>query len=448
MPVHKPHKYLDMKVSSIFFKLILSYIFLLCGSTIYAQTYIPGNIYYDATGFVEYRPGTLPIIISTPHGGGLEPDTIPDRSYGTLVKDGWTQTIGRRMYDAIYDQTGCYPHLINNLLHRKKFDANRDLAEAADGNPTVEQAWYNYHAFIDLAKDLTIQKYNRGLFLDLHGHGHTIQRVELGYLLSGAELRLSDATLNTITYIEESSIRTLVGDNVNGHTHAELLRGTNSFGTLLDNAGFASVPSINDPAPAIGDAYFSGGYNTVRHGSRDNGGNIDAIQIEMNRQAREFQTQAIAEALATTAKQYMDYQYDEQCLIQLSPKVFLQGAINGILMDDNLRTNNILPSTEPYTARGITGIENANSSVKSGVFSVTGNDAIVDWVVVELRDATTPSTILSRRAALLQRDGDVVDVDGVTTVPFTKVGADNYHVSILHRNHLGVMSGTAIPLSH
>ncbi len=413
-----------------------------------AQNYVPGNIYLDDTGFVEYRPGTLPIIISVPHGGSLEPDTIPDRSFGTLVKDGWTQTIGLRMYNALFDQTGCYPHMITNLLHRKKFDANRDIGEAADGNATIEEAWYGYHEFIDLAKAVTEQKYGRGLFLDLHGHGHTIQRVELGYLLSGAELRLSDAMLNTNTYIEESSIKTLVGDNENGHTHAELLRGTNSYGTLLDNEGFPSVPSTNDPAPNSGEAYFSGGYNTVRHGSRDNGGNIDAIQVEMNRQAREFQTQAISEALAAAAKQYMDYHYDEQCLIQVSPKVFLQGAINGALMDDNLRVNNVLPNTEPYTARGITGIENANISMKSSALSVTGNNAIVDWVIVELRDATTPSTILSRRAALLQRDGDVVDVDGVTSVPFTKVGADSYYVSILHRNHLGVMSGTAHSLSH
>ena len=56
----------------------------------------------------------------------------------------------------------------------------------------------------------------------------------------------------------------------------------------------------------------------------------------------------------------------------------------------------------------------------SSVTAVTGSDAIVDWVFVELRNASG-NTVVDSRAALLQRDGDVVDVDGVSPLRFTQV---------------------------
>lgn len=279
-----------------------------------AQTYIAGNSYFDSTSYVEYRAGNLPLIFSAPHGGSLEPDSLPDRSCSgcVTVKDSWTQTIAEGVYDAIFQKTGCYPHLIINLLHRKKFDANRDIGDAADGNPYVEQAWFGYHAFIDSAKVRTVNDYGRGTFLDVHGHAHTIQRIELGYLLSASELQLSDSALNTPTFIEESSIRTLVDDNIQGLVHSELLRGASSMGTLFETRGFPAVPSTNDPYPLPGESYFSGGYNTVRHGSRDNNGEIDAIQLEFNQDVRFNDTTRakLIDSLAVIALEYIDLHYD------------------------------------------------------------------------------------------------------------------------------------------
>lgn len=282
----------------------------------FAQPFTPGTSYFDSTGFVEYIAGDLPVVFSVPHGGYISPDSIPNRDCSgcSYLRDSYTQEIGRGLVSAFFEQTGCYPHVIINLLHRRKFDANRDIGDAADGNPLVEAAWYNYHEFIDSAKNQIIQNYDRGIFLDIHGHAHTIQRIELGYLLSGSELRLSDATLNTPAYIEESSLRTLVGDNLNAHTHAELLRGSNSFGTLMEEKNFPCVPSMNDPFPNVGDSYFSGGYNTVRHGSRDNNGDIDAIQIECNQDIRFNATlrEMLIDSLTLTTNQYLDLHYDNQ----------------------------------------------------------------------------------------------------------------------------------------
>ena len=114
-------------------------------------------------------------------------------------------------------------------------------------------------------------------------------------------------------------------------------------------------------------------------------------------------------------------------------------------MDDNLRTLATFPLTEPYTALGHapTG---GSTTIASAVLAVTGNNAIVDWVLLELRSAVDPQTVLVRRAALVQRDGDVVDVDGVSALKIP-AAPGNYHVAVRHRNHLGVMSSAALALT-
>jgi hypothetical protein len=91
-----------------------------------------------------------------------------------------------------------------------------------------------------------------------------------------------------------------------------------------------------------------------------------------------------------------------------------------------------------FTHSGSGGGETISTGV-FGVFSATSNDAIVDWVFVQIHDAVT-GNVVSTRAALLQRDGDVVETDGVSPVNMAGNAAGNYYVSVRHRNHLGVRS--------
>ncbi|MDC1162040.1 hypothetical protein OAT18_01220 [Tenacibaculum sp.] len=123
--------------------------------------------------------------------------------------------------------------------------------------------------------------------------------------------------------------------------------------------------------------------------------------------------------------------------------VFLQGtALNPntgeeTLMRDDLRVAGYIPVTSPY-ADGLI--------CDAVVFDTTGADAIVDWVFVELRDVTDNTVVSYSRSALLQRDGDVVDLDGTSALVFS-TDSDNYYIAIKHRNHLGILSANAISLS-
>lgn len=131
-------------------------------------------------------------------------------------------------------------------------------------------------------------------------------------------------------------------------------------------------------------------------------------------------------------------------------KVMLQGAFNGTDMTDALRTpSNLIPLSDPYRAApyNTSFTHVSNPDVETAAASVFNNaaltaDNIVDWVYLELRDnsgVNPGAAVVRTRAALVQRDGDVVDIDGVSPVYFKNTdAAANYTIAVRHRNHLGL----------
>ena len=81
----------------------------------------------------------------------------------------------------------------------------------------------------------------------------------------------------------------------------------------MTNLGYSSVPSQTNPDPN-GGGYYSGGYNTQRHGSK-NGGTIDAIQIESPRDVRFGENgrdiEVYAKDLATSMVQFYKIHYEK-----------------------------------------------------------------------------------------------------------------------------------------
>lgn len=287
-------------------KAVLFAFFLFVQWTLFSQTYVPGNSYFGRNNYTEYMAGNLPLIISVPHGGILTPSEIPDRTCGTeIVSDSYTISLAKEIRDAVFQITGCYPHVIINHLKRIKLDANRDLPEAACGNQYAETAWLEFQKAIDSAKAIVTRTSGKGLYIDLHGHGHTIQRLELGYLLTATQLSYTDATLNLTTYKNYSSIRNLIYSNAANLTHASLLHGQYSLGSMFNTQGYSAVPSAADLFPASVDSYFNGGYNTLRHGSKIEG-TIDGIQIECNQDVRFTESTRLVFA-SRTATVFLDY---------------------------------------------------------------------------------------------------------------------------------------------
>jgi len=151
--------------------------------------------------------------------------------------------------------------------------------------------------------------------------------------------------------------------------------------------------------------------------------------------------------------------YTTDCL-ELDIKVYLAGALinnaneigdsNEPLMRDNLRNSiwetntNYIPATEPYSSlTGFTHKGNGgNEQATPDAFLDRGQNSIVDWVFLEFRDKNNNKHILETRSAFVQRDGDIVDVDGVSKLKLCS-NEFEYYVVVRHRNHLGVMSAKA-----
>jgi N-formylglutamate amidohydrolase len=237
---------------------------------------MPGRTYAGRNEYVEFHAGDAPIVVSAPHGGALEPVEIPNRTSGTTVTDLATEDLARRLAAALQARIGRQPSLVVCRLKRIKLDVNREITEGAQRNPYAEQAWNEYHAFLDAARAIAAGLHGRALLVDLHGHSHPKARIEAGYLLDADDLDRSDADLDASAAVQRSSIRTLAAES--GLRFSEVLRGRASLGGLLERAGYPSVPAPGVPSPGL-DPYYGGGYITRRYGSIE-GGPSSAIQIE------------------------------------------------------------------------------------------------------------------------------------------------------------------------
>jgi hypothetical protein len=133
--------------------------------------------------------------------------------------------------------------------------------------------------------------------------------------------------------------------------------------------------------------------------------------------------------------------------VYINLEVFLQGAFinpntgEESLMRDDLRVNGYLSDTSPY----------GDGATISDVLKVDDNgiNSMVDWVWIELRDATNSNSVIAGKSAVLQRDGDVINGDDNLSFPveFTNVSPGDYYIAVKHRNHLGIMTSSPITLT-
>jgi len=247
-----------------FFK--LSLFLLLISSFAYAQKWEVGKTYTDQEKWTAFTVGNLPLIISVPHGGTIDlaNEATRDCKGAVTVTDSKTIELVKEIEKVFLEKYNARPFIILSNLSRKHLDQNRDIDEATCGNKALEKTWHQFHDYIDTAISMATQKFGKAIYIDLHGHGHTKQRLEVGYNLTANELRKTDAEKNQLA--EKSSMVNLLATDKNLDL-AQLLTGENAFGTLITSSGFDAVPSKQDVAPLEEDKYFNGGYNTKRYTS-------------------------------------------------------------------------------------------------------------------------------------------------------------------------------------
>ncbi|MBL7939080.1 MAG: hypothetical protein JNL43_06965 [Flavobacteriales bacterium] len=134
--------------------------------------------------------------------------------------------------------------------------------------------------------------------------------------------------------------------------------------------------------------------------------------------------------------------------VVLDLKAMLEGPFdqNADRMHDSLRVANIVPLTEPFTGLGFTHAGGGGGeTLPAARLTTTGDNAIVDWVLVELRSASNPSTIVATQSGVITRAGEVQSTTGSDIR--LSVTNGSYFVALRHRNHLGVMTAAATALT-
>ena len=296
-------------------RLLSLWLFLAAALLSAADTREPGKSCFGRAEYVEYIPGTLPFVLSAPHGGREKPDELPDRAKGTFAFDTNTQELARAIDDEFVARTGQHPHVIICRVHRRKVDCNREIVEGAAGNPLAERTWKDFQGFIEEARKAVLAKHGKGFYVDLHGHGHADARLELGYAHNREDYALPDAELAKPEFVRKGTLQFFATKKP--QEYPALLRGPQSFGALMEKAGFPATPSPGKPVP--GDPYFNGGYNSRTHTAPGTG--FAGLQIETNSKGvrdTDASRRKFAAALVEQLAAYMDAQMGLK--IPLKPK--------------------------------------------------------------------------------------------------------------------------------
>jgi hypothetical protein len=127
----------------------------------------------DVDQYVEFLPGDYPLILAVPHDGTMSFPNVPERTNKNHGKsfnkgrDTHTAILAKNIRAEIFARTGKKPYVVIMNLSRKWIDANRDEARAVE-DEKVGRVYKKFYSLLYDSKAEIIQKYGKGLLLDIH----------------------------------------------------------------------------------------------------------------------------------------------------------------------------------------------------------------------------------------------------------------------------------------
>jgi N-formylglutamate amidohydrolase len=214
--------------------------------------------------------GSLPIILTAPHGGqanitGIDPRSLEgkgmDASRYLATLDTETDRLAAGIAAGIKALTGKEPYLVVARFHRKFIDVNRPPDVAYD-SPLAQPYYDYYHQSIRRMINEVRSRHPDGLLIDVHGQGRIPDSLVRGTLNGRSTSRLiARAGFDAIT-------------------------GPQGLFGQLESSGFRVFPANSlPPTGNHEDAGFRGGYTTSTYGSH-RGDGIDAVQFEFGTHLR------------------------------------------------------------------------------------------------------------------------------------------------------------------
>lgn len=121
--------------------------------------------------YFEIGTGSVPVILSCPHGGLLKPEFIPNRSNGVIKSDTRTYIISKKIIEDLKSKNIDIYYILSKI-HRSKIDFNRPPTGNTafdDSSIEAQKIHFLYHNYISKFSQDCISKYNKCLFIDFHG---------------------------------------------------------------------------------------------------------------------------------------------------------------------------------------------------------------------------------------------------------------------------------------
>lgn len=127
------------------------------------------------------------------------------------------------------------------------------MQDAAQGNSIAEEAWADFHNFIEIAKSRSVHKHGFAHFFDIHGNSSStkvmIGQVRFSKQVIQKVIRRADFEQNMehilSKLLDYSSLRSLARSKSSKEERIDLLFGENSIGGLLKKQGFECTPGLN-----------------------------------------------------------------------------------------------------------------------------------------------------------------------------------------------------------
>lgn len=244
----------------------------------------------DTADYVAIRSGSVPIILSAPHGGDQLLPGVPQRTnsgqkFFELIRDQRTAELTENVAAHLAKRIGAAPFVVIARFDRRHVDANRaaEDAYAPPGDGGTKLVYDAYHNALAKFSAEVIARWGHGILLDIHGQSRRPEAVIRG---------------------------TDDGETVAGllkrHGEQALIGSASIFGALAAK-GYIIAPT-GKPDDKL-EQLFRGGPIVRTYGSA-RGGAIDAIQLEIGSRYRapdrlDRTARDLADAIAVFAKAYL-----------------------------------------------------------------------------------------------------------------------------------------------
>ena len=335
-------------------------------------TCLSTNVYGENENLIYFVEGTIPVLITAPHGGNDAPDNVGIRSGidgngviiedFNIVKDSWTKSIAKEMQAKYVQKYGGVPYIVAADFHRKYIDANRPEHQAFES----ENARIYYDAYHNKINEYIAdikEKFGQGLLLDIHGQAQHPSKILRG-------------TRNG--YAVENLVDKHGWDAVVGSQGIWGLLAQQGFNLQPTNSQIPTSSSLTPENSLSGGATikFNGSHNTV---------GLDAMQFELGSDIRFSSSQRalFADHMADNIRTFMTSYYcnGNAANFPCSPKTILVDRdYKGYYESNDWESSS---AVDNYPIKNLSKSRYANQAGEtvswSGPVSQTGNYHVFVW---------------------------------------------------------------------